>query len=297
MGRGRWTQAPLKGEAAAVGLMLVLLGWLIAAPPLGATCSCSISANLSAPDLVLSGTSSGDCVWRPRIAFGVNGFGFPNSTKECYSASSCSSTYNGSVSCWRTGTYTVNAGCWCGKSFSNADGTFYCAEDPQPGTAETTILVNTTPTVGVSVSGLNAEGTGTATIPFSFPNTIFGDPHRKLTLSVDGVWLADAYGSQVSGTWNRTLVTACWTPGEPSGESRGGGVRPVRRCGLPGGGGHSGSSRSQTLGLPVGVAAGSGRPPGGGGRLFLPTDPFRHPAPAGVAGPSFRNHTGLDTPL
>lgn len=214
MGRGRWNRAPLKGEAAAVGLALVLLVSLLAAPPLGATCSCSVSANVSAPDLVLSGTSSGDCVWRPRIAFGVNGFDFPYSTKECYSASSCSSTYNGSVSCWRTGQHTVSARCWCGKSFPNADGTsYYCAEDPQPGTAETIISVNTTPTVGVSVSELNAEGTGTATISYSFPNTIFGDPQRKLTLSVNGLWLADAYGSQVSGIWTRTLVTACWAQG------------------------------------------------------------------------------------
>ena len=81
MGRGPWSPAPPKGKAAVGGMALALLVSLLGAPPLGAICSCSISANVSAPSLVLSGTSSGNCVWRPRIAFSINGVGLPYSIR------------------------------------------------------------------------------------------------------------------------------------------------------------------------------------------------------------------------
>jgi RHS repeat-associated protein len=209
MGRGPWSPAPSKGKAAAVGAFLVSL---LGAPPLGATCSCSITATLTPPDLVLFGRSSGACEAWTRIGFSLSGLSLPYASAECFDTS-CSLNYPTTSACLRTGLYTATAQCQCGKIFPGANGTLYCGADPEKGTAETTFFVNTTPTVGVSVSGLDAEGAGTATIPFSFPNTIFGDPHRKLTLSVDGVWLADAYGSQVTGTWTKALVTACWTQG------------------------------------------------------------------------------------
>src|SRR5688572_4700066 len=212
MGRGRWSQAPSKGKAAVVGLALALLLSLTVAPPLGATCSCSMTATLNQPDLALSGASSGACQWWTRIRFSSPSLNLTYASAERF-GTSCSLNVATSTSCLRTGLHTVKALCECGKTFSDANGTPYCWADPETGTAEATFVVNTTPTVGVSFSGPDAEGNGTAAIPYSFPNTIYGDPQRKLTLSVDGIWLADAYGSQVSGTWPRTLVTACWAQG------------------------------------------------------------------------------------
>lgn len=211
MGRGPWSQAPSKGKAAAVGLALALLASLLAAPPLGATCSCSVSASPSEPYLTLSGTSSGACEWWTRIRFTVSGLSIPYAAQECF-GTSCSLTYPTYSACLRTGLHTAKAYCECGQSFSNSSGT-YCAADPEKGTAEAPFFVNTTPTVGVSYSGPDVEGMGTLTIPYSFPNTLYGDIHRHLTIYADGRQVVKVYAEQASGTWTRPLSTACWSQG------------------------------------------------------------------------------------
>jgi hypothetical protein len=194
-------------------LALVLLSSVLAASPLGAACSCSLSANLSAPDLVLSGTSSGTCPWRPKIEFSFNGAAIPYASRECSVSTDCSFTFTTAVTCRRTGSYTAGANCWCGKDFPLSDGGSYCGNDPEGGTDETSIFVYTTPSVGVSASGPDMDGLLRLTIPYSFPNTLLADPHRHLWVHVDGSLLDEAYGSQVSSTWTRTHGTACWRQG------------------------------------------------------------------------------------
>jgi hypothetical protein len=182
----KWVQSWMAaGRHSLFTLALVVLSSVLAAPPLGATCSCSISASLSAPDLVLQGTSSGACPWRPRIEFSIDGSPIPYASQQCY-GTSCSLTFATTTSCWRTGHYTAIASCWCGKSFPLSGGGSYCADDPQVATAESPLFVNTTPTVGASASGPDLEGGITLTIPYSFPNTLLSDPQRHLWVDLDG---------------------------------------------------------------------------------------------------------------
>jgi len=200
-------------KAFALPLALVLLVSVLAAPPLGAACSCSISANLSAPDLVLNGTSSGACPSRPKIEFSFEGAAIPYASQQCFGSTSCSLTFATTVSCRRTGSYTARATCWCGKVFPLSDGGSYCADDPEVATAEAPLFVDTTPSVGVSPSGPDLNGLLALTVPYSFPNTLLADPQRHLWVYVDGLLLDQAYGSQVSSTWTKTHVTACWRQG------------------------------------------------------------------------------------
>ena len=187
-------------KAPVAGLVLVLVVPL----PLGAACTCTVSASASAPDLQFSGRSAGACARLTRLVMGIDG-GSGLGTVECY-GTSCSLSKTSTIACLRTGAHTVNSWCWCGKLTSNG----FC--DSDSGSASTTFMVNTTPTVGVSYSGPDLDGHGTLSIPFSFPNTIW-DGHRQLTAYADGHQLFQYYMLNVSGTYTTSLSTACWAQG------------------------------------------------------------------------------------
>ncbi|HKI06051.1 MAG TPA: hypothetical protein VKK31_28995, partial [Thermoanaerobaculia bacterium] len=149
-------------------LALLLLASVVAAPPLGATCSCTVSATVSAPALLqVSGQAAGACSWTTRID--LSAAGGTTSRGECLGATTCNYAKDYSSACLRTGQHTASASCACGKLVTLTNGTTVCAADG--GNASTTFTVNTTPTVAVSYSGPDAEGRGTLSVPFAFPNT------------------------------------------------------------------------------------------------------------------------------
>ncbi|HEX9942511.1 MAG TPA: hypothetical protein VGG03_10870, partial [Thermoanaerobaculia bacterium] len=101
-------------------LVLLSLAGLLTAAPLGAACSCSVSASVSPPTLELSGTSSGACLWATSIDLFVDGGAFGN--RYCGGSTSCSYSDTKSSACKRTGTHTATAVCGCGNFFPNAEG-------------------------------------------------------------------------------------------------------------------------------------------------------------------------------
>jgi hypothetical protein len=179
--------------------------------PLGAACTCSISASVSEPSLVLKGTSSGACEWWTRIRASVTGLSIPSAFKECF-GTSCSLNYPTSSACLRTGPHTARAECECGKTFTNSSGT-YCDADPDRGSDEKIFFVNTTPTVRVSSSEPNPDGSITLKVNYEFPNTVAADPQRRMELFFDGASLGIQYGSQVSGLWTKPWGVACASQG------------------------------------------------------------------------------------
>lgn len=191
-----------------VPLGVMVLGCELVSSPLFATCECSVMASASQPTLSFSGTSEGACNRPTLITFkldsGVIGF------RDCGITTTCSESGTASTACLRTGPHTVRAECGCGKIATNSEGIPYCDHDG--GSAETTIFVNTTPTVSVSASGPDVLGAVTLTVPYSFPNTTWaGD--RDLALYIDGQYQFSSSDEQIAGTWTVQLGTACWRQG------------------------------------------------------------------------------------
>jgi hypothetical protein len=102
----------------------------------------------------------------------------------------------------------VAASCLCGKENENGA----CIADT--GTGSVPFFVNSTPTVEWErVDGPDEEGKVNLIIGYDFPNTLFPDPQRRLTLYRDGVTREEFFGSQVSGTWPTDVGTACLSQG------------------------------------------------------------------------------------
>jgi RHS repeat-associated protein len=115
-----------------------------------------------------------------------------------------------------TGTWTrpLNTACWKEGSHEVAVQARACAQsDPTyQDEATTTITAGTKPEVGVGVSGPDATGLATLSVPFSFENTaIAGD--RRIDVFVDGVATFAFSPEEVAGTWTKEIDTACWEQG------------------------------------------------------------------------------------
>ncbi len=72
---------------------------------------------------------------------------------------------------------------------------------------------STTPSVSIGYSGPDANGLGTVSISYNFPNTSSGS-QRRLWFQVNGVNKKTLfYPSQPQGVWTFSYDTTCWLPG------------------------------------------------------------------------------------
>lgn len=78
--------------------------------------------------------------------------------------------------------------------------------------ASTAISVNTTPTISASYAGPDAEGHGTATINYHFPNTD-DSSQRFVSMWVHGQQTNTLNAAAQDGTWSFALDATCWATG------------------------------------------------------------------------------------
>lgn len=182
-------------------LALTLLTTVLAAPPLKAQCTCSVTVSSNQPNLVLGGTSvaAGPCNFLSRVEVFIDNDS--QAFNECEGAS-CSVTKNTNSSCLRTGEHIAAATCRCGNA--SCDG--------GTDTKSETFSVNMTPTVTPSVTNLDPAGEATLKVGYSFPNTL-GSNQRFLVALLDGSQIAQGSANDESNTWPVPLHTACWSQG------------------------------------------------------------------------------------
>jgi len=190
--------------AAVMFLAVVMLG-----PAARAACVANVSASVSGTTLTAVATGSGQC-GNSSVTIYLNGGVIGG--KSCLGSTSCTATAVVSTVCLRTGSHTVSATSGCGRSATHPNGTPFCAND-DPGRAETSFSVNTTPTASPSYSGPDLLGHGTLRVSYNYPNTD-SFLQRGLLIYVDGVLQPlGGHMPDQTGVYETQLNMTCWRTG------------------------------------------------------------------------------------
>ena len=106
--------------------------------------------------------------------------------------------------CWTTGSHELKAvAIACGGASDPA----FRAED------DVTVQVDTHPVLSAT-SSMDTFGRATIDVQYEFPNTGNMYSARRITAYIDDVYWTELFWPQtISGVWQLTLDTSCWTPG------------------------------------------------------------------------------------